>query len=49
MERGADCQMFPLSPLHVFDTQSEGRSDRERVGGLRSNDGRLQWNKRRGE
>lgn len=40
MERVADCQMFPLSLLCVFDMQSEGRSDRKRAGGLRSEDGR---------
>lgn len=32
VERVADCQMFPLSLLCVFDTQSEGRSDRGSVG-----------------
>lgn len=36
MDRVADCQMFPLSPLCVFDTQSEGRLERRRVGGVKS-------------
>ena len=40
MERVADCQMFPLSLLCGFDTQSEGGSDRGRMGGMRSEDGR---------
>lgn len=49
VERGADCQMFPLSLLCVFDTQSVGRSDRGTVGELRSDDWRWKWNKRRGK